>query len=714
MNAHFSPGEVHPADAEWLLSVNITSHLLPIVSAPGLGISPKSQLTAYGKVPSQIDSSGCVAGRSGWQTRITKPAEVRRWVADGRYSIGVRTDLWRAIDVDIDDATECAQVIAKLRARLPATLVRRRRGSPRVAFLVRVESDEALPKVIVKTRGGAVEFLASGRQIVIAGTHPSRAKFFFEKRIEPARLTVAEWQALIEEINAAFGVSTASEPAFSERGQDIAMDDPVLAFLEGKGLVDGFDVRGNAFVACPWHEEHSTEGTRTSTMWLRAGSGGHLAGHFRCLHAHCSGRGRDAYLAAVGYAQDAFVATADASTKTVDLTATGFLRVRKDRVIPSGYENISLALRNGYIGYEFSYDVFTDSELMRPIGASSWQPVTDARETDLMCMLERKRFDAPAAAHMRRALRHVAEQYCTDSLAEWIRGLAWDGASRVSDFAVRYMGCAPGGYATAVSQYVWTCLAARALDPGCQADIAVVLVGEQGAGKSQLVQAIPPRDDWYTEIDVSAPPADRARLVRGKVVIELSELSGFDKRTNEELKKWITQRREEWIPKYQERAAVYPRRCLIIGTTNQDDFLSDHTGERRYAPIRVGTCDVEALRRDRNMLWAEAAALYRLGGLAWRDVEDLAAAEHGSYKRASAAADRLLMWLEANPQAGLKGIAIVDLAEQALGANLTLSPRDFLARVIAATLKSLGWRQDRPRAGGARLRLWYRPGGVGV
>ena len=124
----------------------------------------------------------------------------------------------------------------------------------------------------------------------------------------------------------------------------------------------------------------------------------------------------------------------------------------------------------------------------------------------------------------------------------------------------------------------------------------------------------------------------------GRVIVELSELTGFRRAELESLKAFIS-RRDDGATRlaYRRDPETALRRCILVGTSNDVECLpNDPSGNTRFVPIQCGEgSHVEPyLDKHRGQLWAEGLALYRKGERANlpRDLMDLQAA-HGELHR---------------------------------------------------------------------------------
>ncbi|MEX3629084.1 MAG: VapE domain-containing protein [Burkholderia sp.] len=283
-------------------------------------------------------------------------------------------------------------------------------------------------------------------------------------------------------------------------------------------------------------------------------------------------------------------------------------------------------------GAHIRFDGFRAEIMLAALGTSDWRSFTDADYTRLQIRLEQRDFKKLTKEMLRDAVWLVADDSRFDSAVQWISTLQHDGAPRIEMFLHVYMGVADTPYTRAVSRYLWTALAGRVLSPGCEAPMAPVFIGSQGVGKTRAVKAIAPALDFYSELNLAERDAEASRRMRGRLVLELGELRGLHTRDAESIKAFISRTHEEWRVLYKEFNTNFARRFLFFGTTNQDEFLGDETGERRWLPVRVGCCDVDAIARDCLQLWAEARATFELDGIDWKEAETLAEAVHTEHK----------------------------------------------------------------------------------
>jgi hypothetical protein len=260
------------------------------------------------------------------------------------------------------------------------------------------------------------------------------------------------------------------------------------------------------------------------------------------------------------------------------------------------------------------------------------------------------------------AVRLEARSNEFDSAIEWLNGLPqWDGVPRVEHFVTQYLSAkAPpatddedgaskwDAYARAVGNYYWSAATGRILVPGVKADAVPVLVGAGGLKKSSILEALAPTEETFGELSLAASREDRIRLMRGKLIVELAELAGMNKREGEEVKAFVTSRFDEFVDKFERIARRHPRRCMFLGSTNEQNFLSDPTGNRRWLPIEAGgVIDVELIRRDRDQLWAEGAHLFRANGVMYQGLEGVAADRAAAHTAADPWDDSVGTWLAA-------------------------------------------------------------------
>jgi predicted P-loop ATPase len=219
------------------------------------------------------------------------------------------------------------------------------------------------------------------------------------------------------------------------------------------------------------------------------------------------------------------------------------------------------------------------------------------------------------------AMQVAAHENIISPIKHYLQDLIWDGQMRLDKILVDYAGADDSKLNRIFGAKFMIGAVARALDPGCKNDTALVMEGPQGVGKSTFGKILAGEDYFHDGLP-DLHSKDASSGVRGMWFVELSELSAMRRSENEATKAFLSRTHERFRPAYARTEVIEPRRCVFFGTTNRSDYLTDDTGGRRFWPVRVTRIDREKLKRDRDQLWAEAISRYKKSEKWWLDVAD--------------------------------------------------------------------------------------------
>jgi hypothetical protein len=203
-------------------------------------------------------------------------------------------------------------------------------------------------------------------------------------------------------------------------------------------------------------------------------------------------------------------------------------------------------------------------------------------------------------------------------------------------------------------------------------------------------------------------------------VYELQELSSFGKAEINLIKAFISNQTDRYRPSYGRVAEDFARQCVLIGTTNEDRYLRDRTGNRRWWPVPVKHfINLDWLGKMRDQLLAEAYALYQQG-VAYtptREQEErLFAPMQDSRLEETAVQSELLHVLTRQPVASGIGAIVNGLSDFVTNAQVVLAlgvdaakSGPALVREIGSWMKHEGWEQKKRTIEGVRVLGYVRP-----
>lgn len=214
------------------------------------------------------------------------------------------------------------------------------------------------------------------------------------------------------------------------------------------------------------------------------------------------------------------------------------------------------------------------------------------------------------------ALNQCAANHAFNPVTDYLNSLQWDGVRRLDRLFIDYLGAADTDYIRAVTRKSFTAAVSRAMQPGLKHDTMPVLTGPQGLGKSTLVHKM--GQSWFSDAIESFEGKDAAELLQGVWIVEIGEMSAYNKSDLNTIKGFLTRTDDQYRAAYARKTEKHPRRCVFFGTSNRSDYLKDPTGGRRFLPVDVGLQQpvksvFDDLDQEVDQLWAEAVMNWRLG-----------------------------------------------------------------------------------------------------
>ena len=212
-------------------------------------------------------------------------------------------------------------------------------------------------------------------------------------------------------------------------------------------------------------------------------------------------------------------------------------------------------------------------------------------------------------------------KYECDPFLEYLEAASvnvqWDGVERIDTLLSEMFHADDTPLNRWASGFIFKGAVQRAYQPGAKLDTMPVLIGPQGIGKSSFLREILPMEnpEWFSDaLNLSAEAKARAEALQGRVVVEVGEMIGATRAELESLKTFLSRTDDGTIRfAYRQNPETMLRRCIIVGTTNDEQCLpNDPTGLRRFLPVTLKRgCNVEKfLDPIREQLWAEAVEWY--------------------------------------------------------------------------------------------------------
>src|SRR3990167_5994340 len=227
------------------------------------------------------------------------------------------------------------------------------------------------------------------------------------------------------------------------------------------------------------------------------------------------------------------------------------------------HKALQLMENDGYLKNIFGYNKFTNSVefIKTPVwddNIPEGKEITDIDLIEIKSLITKKHNFSVNVNILLEAITHEALKKRYHPIKDYLKCLVWDQIPRIDEWLHKICGCELNTYTKAVSRKILIAAVNRVFEPGCKFDYMAILEGMQGIRKGMLIEILASKK-WYSQISFHQSNKEIVDVMRGKWIVEVSELHGFQRQESERLKAFITTSRDRVRLSYGRIAEDFPR-----------------------------------------------------------------------------------------------------------------------------------------------------------
>lgn len=312
-------------------------------------------------------------------------------------------------------------------------------------------------------------------------------------------------------------------------------------------------------------------------------------------------------------------------------------------------------------------------------------------------------------------LQVIGDKNSFHPVRDYLNSVKWDGKPRLNTWLKDYLGATGNPlYLKTVGRKTLIAMVARVFNPGCAFHHVLILEGKTRHGKSETWKILAGKD-WHFDNELDLRNKDSRQALLGKWVVELAELASLHQSGVNSMKNFISNDVDNFRKPYAPLFEKFKRQCIFVGTTNNERYLKDLTGNARYWPVKIDRLRYDELHRDRDQLFAEAKLNFDLEEHINHHSQEfykLAEVEQGKREEGGDVESLILEILQRDEplETGRKfskGFRVVDLLK-ALGPVPGYRNERALEMKTAIVLRENGYQKTQCRVGGIRGYWWLK------